>query len=233
VSRDIFIPFYAKSLARHAMIDKDSSQTLVKSLYPPFSVFSRFLHRATIWQVMIDVFYGIAFHPPLLINVSDFFIYLAAAPYIFGPFETNVKTRLRNVMRTWFIVKYVLLWPSRTTIEAFYNKTSWRKGTATRIWIYPNSFQKKVWQCTLLSNRLYINQIIIILIYSTQNIRQNNLLIESVKRWVTFFISTFNFSLFFSLHFIIDNISEEQLFLPLSINCSLKFLIKSPGNLMS
>jgi len=32
-------PFYTKSLARYAMIDKDSSQTITKSLCPPFSSF--------------------------------------------------------------------------------------------------------------------------------------------------------------------------------------------------
>jgi len=95
------------------MIDEDSSQTIVKSLCPPFFIFllCYFLHRAMIWQV-IDVFYvGIAFHP--LTNVFNFFMYLAAAPYDISVLsDTNSEIQLRNVMRTrhsWWNMSS--LWP--------------------------------------------------------------------------------------------------------------------------
>jgi len=64
------------------MIDKDFSQTPIKSLCPPFLSFF-----AQIYNLVVDDFYnGTAFH--LLTNVFDFFMYLAAALYdIFGLFR--------------------------------------------------------------------------------------------------------------------------------------------------
>jgi len=90
-------PFYTKLLARHAMIDEDSSQTLVKSFYPSLTSFfctetqsgrsSTFLHRNSVSSTYICL--------------RLFHVFSSSSIWHFRSFWMQTqKHGFRNVMRT-------------------------------------------------------------------------------------------------------------------------------------